>query len=104
MPNYTFSKSLSHPPTRAEQTNVVVSYWKLRQGNAVTAADHLDPRALLEQALAILHRLHDQSRLTRTQEDWIIQFERALQVPPPPRVMRRLLSYGRAWLHRLISR
>ena len=92
-------------PNNAEwQTDVVVSCWKLAQSNADIAEDQIDRRALLERGLAILHGLHDESRLTRTQEDWIIQFERALQVPPPPRGMRRLLSYGRAWLHRLISR
>jgi len=92
-------------PNNAEwQTDVVVSCWKLAQSIAEIAEDEIDRRALLERGLAILHRLHDESRLTRTQEDWIIQFERALQVPPPLRGMRRLLSYGRAWLDRLISR
>jgi tetratricopeptide (TPR) repeat protein len=92
-------------PNNAEwQTDVVVSCWKLAQSIAEIAEDEIDKRALLERGLAILHRLHDESRLTRTQEDWIIQFERALQVPPTPRGTRRLLSYGRAWLDRLISR
>jgi hypothetical protein len=48
--------------------------------------------------------LRDESRLTRTQEDWITQFERALQVPsapPSPRGMGCLLSYGHALLRRL---
>lgn len=83
---------------------MVVSYWKLGQGNTVIAADHVDTRALLERGLAILYRLRGESHLTRPQEDWIIQFERALQVPPPPRGIGRLVAYGRAWLHRLISR
>ena len=65
---------------------------------------HVDTRTLLKQGLAILYRLRDEAHLTRTQEDWIIQFERALQVPPPPRGIGRLLAYGRAWLHGLISR
>jgi hypothetical protein len=69
-------------PNNAEwQTDVVVSYWKLAQSNADIAVDQVDRRALLERGLAILHRLHDESRLTSTQEDWIIQFERALRVP-----------------------
>jgi tetratricopeptide (TPR) repeat protein len=92
-------------PNNAQwQTDVVVSYWKLAQSNADIAVDQVDRRALLERGLAILHRLHDESRLTSTQEDWIIQFERALRVPLPPRGMKRLLSYGRAWLQGLISR
>jgi hypothetical protein len=61
---------------------VVVSYWKLGQGNALGAEDHFDTCALLEQGQASLYRLRGESHLTGTQEDWIMQFERALQIPP----------------------
>jgi hypothetical protein len=83
---------------------VVVLYWKVAWYNAVTAAACVDTRALLARGSTILYRLHDESRLTMTQEDWIIQLERALQSQSPPRGMRRLLAYGRAWLGRLTFR
>jgi hypothetical protein len=57
------------PNNVQRQTDVVVLYWKLALVNAVTAADDVDTRAWLERGLAILYRPHDESRLTRAQED-----------------------------------
>ena len=65
-----------HDPENAEwQTDVVISYWKLAQNDAMGAEDHVDTRALLERGLTILYRLRDGSRLTSTEEDWIMQLK-----------------------------
>jgi hypothetical protein len=72
------------PKNAQWQTDAVVSGWKLAHRHGDIAEHQIDRRALLERGLAILPRLHGRSPLTRTQEAWIIQFERVLQLLPPP--------------------
>lgn len=84
------------------QTDLVVSYWKIAQLNVDFAEMPFDRESLLQNGLAILYRLQNESRLTHQQQEWVPALEQALEQAKQPPSSGILASIRTIW-HKFIS-